>query len=38
MLANILGVSSRTISRGINRLKAKGKLKQSEREIETCRK
>lgn len=27
MLANILGVSSRTISRGINRLKAKGKLK-----------
>ena len=28
MLANILGVSSRTISRDINRLKAEGKLKR----------
>ena len=28
MLANMLGVSSRTISRDINRLKAEGKLKR----------
>lgn len=28
MLANILGVSSRTISRDINRLKTEGKLKR----------